>query len=77
VPLLLALLVRTKIRLSAFSALGIVLLLFQTFGFLAVSGGCVLAAGGSTGCITNSAGKHRPEAAAGDCCRSLIWEQGT
>jgi hypothetical protein len=46
VLLLLTLLIKAKIRITAFSALGIVLLLLQTLAFLAVSGGLVLAAGG-------------------------------
>ncbi len=46
VVLLLTLLIKAKIRITAFSALGIVLLLLQTLAFLAVSGGLVLAAGG-------------------------------
>jgi hypothetical protein len=48
VVLLLTLLIKAKIRITAFSALGIVLLLLlQTLAFLAVSGGLVLAAGGA------------------------------
>ena len=46
VVLLLTLLIKAKIRITAFSALGIVLLLLQTLAFLAVSGGLVLAVGG-------------------------------
>ncbi len=47
VLLLLTLLIKAKIRITAFSALGIFLLLVQTLVFLAVSGGLVLAAGGA------------------------------
>ena len=47
VLLLLTLLIKAKIRITAFSALGIALLLLQTLAFLAVSGGLVLAAGGA------------------------------
>jgi len=41
------LLIKAKIRITAFSALGFFLLLLQTLVFLAVSGGLVLAAGGA------------------------------
>ncbi|MEB3354089.1 MAG: hypothetical protein VKM34_07620 [Cyanobacteriota bacterium] len=47
VLLLLTLLIKTKIRITAFSALGFALLLLQTLAFLAVSGGLVLAVGGA------------------------------
>jgi hypothetical protein len=47
VVLLLTLLIKAKIRITAFSALGFLLLLLQTLAFLAVSGGLVLAAGGA------------------------------
>jgi hypothetical protein len=47
VLLLLTLLIKAKIRITAFSALGIVLLLLQTLMVLAVSGGLALAAGGA------------------------------
>ena len=47
VLLLLTLLIKAKIRITAFSALGFLLLLLQTLAFLAVSGGLVLAAGGA------------------------------
>jgi hypothetical protein len=47
VLLLLTLLIKAKIRITAFSALGTVLLLLQTLLFLAVSGGLVVAAGGA------------------------------
>jgi hypothetical protein len=47
VLLLLTLLIKAKIRITAFSALGTVLLLLQTLVFLAISGGLVLAAGGA------------------------------
>jgi len=45
--LLLTLLIKAKIRITAFSALGTFLLLLQTLVFLAISGGMVLAAGGA------------------------------
>ena len=45
VLLLLTLLIKAKIRITAFSALGLFLLLLQTLVFLAVSGALVLAAG--------------------------------
>ncbi len=47
VLLLLTLLIKAKIRITAFSALGTVLLLLQTLVFLAIGGGLVLAAGGA------------------------------
>jgi len=47
VLLLLTLLIKARVRIAAFSALGMVLLLLQTLVFLAVSGGIVLAAGGA------------------------------
>ncbi len=47
VLLLLTLLIKAKIRITAFSALGFFLLLLQTLVFLAISGGLVLAAGGA------------------------------
>lgn len=47
VLILLTLLIKAKVRITAFSALGIVLLLLQTLVFMAVSGGLVLAAGGA------------------------------
>ena len=45
VIVLLTLLIKAKMRITAFSALGIFLLMLQTLVFLAVSGGIVLAAG--------------------------------
>jgi hypothetical protein len=45
VLLLLTLLIKAKIRITAFSALGTFLLLLQTLVFLTISGGVVLAAG--------------------------------
>lgn len=45
--LLLTLLIKAKVRITAFSALGFFLLMLQTLVFLAVSGGLVLAAGGA------------------------------
>ena len=47
VLLLLTLLIKARIRITAFSALGFALLLLQTLVFLALSGGLVLAAGGA------------------------------
>jgi hypothetical protein len=47
VMLLLTLLLKARIRIAAFSALGVLLLLLQTLVFLAVSGGLVLAAAGA------------------------------
>jgi hypothetical protein len=47
VLLLLTLLIKARTRITAFSALGIFLLLLQTLLFLAISGGLVLAAGGA------------------------------
>lgn len=45
VLLLLTLLIKAKIRITAFSALGFLLLLLQTLVFVALSGGLALAAG--------------------------------
>ena len=47
VLLLLTLLIKAKVRITAFSALGFILLMLQTLVFLAVSGGIVVAAGGA------------------------------
>ncbi len=47
VLLLLTLLIKAKIRITAFSALGLFLLLLQTLVFLALGGGLVVAAGGA------------------------------
>ncbi|MFN9872517.1 MAG: hypothetical protein ACK55E_13915 [Cyanobacteriota bacterium] len=47
VLVLLTLLIKAKVRIGAFSALGIFLLVLQTLVFMAVSGGIVLAAGGA------------------------------
>jgi len=47
VLLLLTLLIKAKVRITAFSALGFALLMLQTLVFLAVSGGVLLAAGGA------------------------------
>jgi hypothetical protein len=44
---LLTLLIKAKVRITAFSALGFFLLMIQTLVFVAVSGGLVLAAGGA------------------------------
>ncbi|MFN4867885.1 MAG: hypothetical protein ACK5GZ_16400 [Cyanobium sp.] len=57
VLLLLTLLIKAKIRITAFSALGFFLLLLQTLVFLAISGGLVLAAGGAA---IYSTQKRRP-----------------
>ena len=46
VLVLLTLLIKAKVRLTALSALGFFLLLLQSLVFLTVSGGLVLAAGG-------------------------------
>ena len=45
VIVLLTLLIKARVRITAFSALGVVLLMLHTLLFLAVSGGFVLAAG--------------------------------
>lgn len=47
VIVLLTLLIKAKVRITTFSALGVFLLMLQTLVFLAVSGGIVLAAGGA------------------------------
>ena len=47
VLVLLTLLIKAKLRITAFSALGFFLLMLQTLVFLAVNGGLVLAAGGA------------------------------
>jgi hypothetical protein len=47
VLLLLTLLIKAKIRITAFSALGSFLLLLQTLVFLAICGGLAVAAGGA------------------------------
>jgi hypothetical protein len=57
VLLLLTLLIKAKIRITAFSALGFFLLVLQTLVFLAISGGLVLAAGGAA---LYSTQKQRP-----------------
>ena len=57
VLLLLTLLIKAKIRITAFSALGFVLLILQTLVFLAISGGLVLAAAGAA---IYSTQKRRP-----------------
>jgi hypothetical protein len=59
VLLLLTLLIKAKIRITAFSALGFFLLILQTLVFLAISGGLVLAAGGAA---IYSTQKRRPVA---------------
>jgi hypothetical protein len=60
VLLLLTLLIKAKIRIAAFSALGFFLLIVQTVVFLAISGGLVLAAGGAA---IYSTQKQRPAVA--------------
>ena len=60
VLLLLTLLIKAKIRITAFSALGLFLLLLQTLVFLAVSGALVLAAGGA---VLYGAQQRRPATA--------------
>ena len=47
VIVLLTLLIKAKVRITTFSALGVFLLMLQTLVFLAVSGGIVLAASGA------------------------------
>ena len=47
VLLLLTLLIKAKVRLTAFSALGFLLLTLQTLLFLALGGGLALLAGGA------------------------------
>ena len=59
VLLLLTLLIKAKIRIATFSALGFFLLILQTLVFLAISGGLVLAAGGAA---IYSTQKRRPVA---------------
>jgi len=60
VLLLLTLLIKAKIRIAAFSALGFVLLLLQTLVFLALSAGLGLAAGGAALYVSQ---QKRPTAA--------------
>ena len=57
VLLLLTLLIKAKIRIAAFSALGFFLLILQTLVFLSISGSLVLAAGGAA---IYSTQKQRP-----------------
>ena len=57
---LLTLLIKARVQIVAGSALGIALLLLQTLVFLAVSGGLVLAAGGTA---LYAAQQRRPAAA--------------
>ena len=57
VLLLLTLLIKGRIRITALSALGFFLLILQTLVFLAISGGLVLAAGGAA---IDSKQKQRP-----------------
>jgi hypothetical protein len=60
VLLLLTLLIKAKIQITAFSALGFFLLLLQTLVFLAISGGLVVAAGAAAIYTTQ---KRRPAGA--------------
>jgi hypothetical protein len=60
VLVLLTLLIKAKIRITAFSALGLFLLLLQTLLFLVISGGLVLAAGGAALYVSQ---QRRPSAA--------------
>ncbi len=60
VLLLLTLLIKAKIRITAFSALGFLLLLLQTLVFLALSAGLGLAAGGAALYVSQ---QRRPEEA--------------
>ena len=61
VLVLLALLIKAKIRITAFSALGLLLLLLQTLVFLAIGGGLALAAGGAA--VVYASQQRRPAAA--------------
>lgn len=61
VLLLLTLLIKAKVRIAAFSALGFLLLLLQTLVFLALSGGLALVAGGAALVYAN---QQRKQAAA-------------
>ena len=61
VIVLLTLLIKAKVRIAAFSALGFFLLMLQTLVFLAVSGGIVLAAGGAA--LVAMQQQRRPAAA--------------
>jgi len=58
--LLLTLLIKAKIRITAFSALGFLLLLLQTLVFLALTAGLGLAAGGA---VLTMRQQRRPAAA--------------
>jgi hypothetical protein len=60
VMLLLTLLIKARIRIAAFSALRLFLLLLQTLLFLAVGGGLALLAGGAA---LYTAQQRRPAAA--------------
>lgn len=60
VLVLLTLLIKAKIRITAFSALGVLLLLLQTLVVLAIGGGLVMAAGGAA---LMTAQQRRPAAA--------------
>ena len=58
--LLLTQLIKARVRIAAFSALGLVLLLLQTLLFLAVGGGLGLAAGAA---VLVASQRRRPAAA--------------
>ncbi len=61
VLLLLTLLIKAKIRITAFSALGLLLLTLQTVLFLALSGGLALVVGGAA---LYASQQRKPRAAA-------------
>lgn len=60
VLLLLTLLIKARIQITAFSALGLLLLTLQTLLFLALSGGVAVAAGGAA---LYAATRRKPSAA--------------
>jgi hypothetical protein len=62
VLVLLTLLIKAKVRITAFSALGFLLLLLQTLVLLAISGGLGLAIAGGALFVANQ--QRRPAAAA-------------
>lgn len=59
VLLLLTLLIKARVQIVAWSAIGIFLLLLQTLVFLAISGGLVLAAEGAALYATQQHGPYR------------------
>ncbi len=61
VLLLLTLLIKARLRITAFSALGLLLLLLQTLLVLAVGGGLALAAGGAA--VLYASQRRQPAAA--------------